>query len=207
LTVAAYTTSGALVNGSLITGLQAAFQFGFLGDLALSGESLFVASWGTNNGLSYQDTVGKYTLSGLAVNPTLITNNGIATALAVSNSQIFVRTSPDNMETTAIDTIGEYTISGALVNPALITGLTDPVGIVVSGNDLYVAEANFRNGIVGKYTTLGEPIDPTLVTDLGFPAITLTGSPSSVPEPRATVWPTLALASLLVTGLSHAGVV
>jgi hypothetical protein len=50
------------------------------------------------------------------------------------------------------------------------------------------------------HTTLGEPIDQTLVTDLGFPAITLTGSPSGVPEPRATVWLTLALASLLVTG-------
>jgi hypothetical protein len=195
-TVAEYTTSGALVNGSLITGLQSAFDFGFFGDLALSGNNLFIASWGTNNGLSYQSTLGKYTLSGIPVNPAVITTDGIATALAVSGFHLFMRSSPDNQETRGIDTIGKYTTSGITLDASLISGLTDPAAIAISGDDLFVAEADK----VGKYTIAGEPVDPSLITGTGFGAgqsIAVSG-PASVPEPHVTVWLALTLAGLLV---------
>lgn len=87
-TVAQYTTSGALVNASLITGLQSSFQFTQLGDLAISGGHLFVASFGTNNGSTYGSTVGEYSLMGMPLDPALITHDGIAIALGVSGSQI-----------------------------------------------------------------------------------------------------------------------
>lgn len=185
-TVSEYTTSGALVNASLIGGLH---EDGFIGDLAISGGNLFVASVALD-GSAAQSTVGEYTLSGMAVNSALITiNDALATALAVSGSDIFVRNSPTNEETTGIDTIGEYTTSGALVDPLFINGLTDPFGIAISGNDLYVAEGGLGSGRIGKYTTSGEPIDPSLIDGLDFAfSVVVTGSPNGVPESFPTLW-------------------
>jgi len=59
-TVGEYTTSGATVNASLISGL--AYPYG----IAISGNDLFVANAGNNN------TVGEYTTSESTINASLI---------------------------------------------------------------------------------------------------------------------------------------
>lgn len=161
-TISQYTTSGSLVNASLITGVQPG---GVIRDLTISEGNLFVASSGLD-GAILSGVVGQYTLSGLAVDPVLLTVNGLATAVAVSGLQIFVGTGPGTPEEAGLDVIAEYTIAGELVNPFLITGLTVPLGIAVSGNDLYVAEENFTSGRIGRYTISGEPINPSLINGI-----------------------------------------
>jgi hypothetical protein len=187
-TVAEYTTSGALVNASLITGLQS--NNGGVGDLAISGENLFVASGGTLPFQGSVTTVGEYALTGAPINPALINISGaFATALAVSGSNIFVRNS-NNAEERGVDTIAKYTTSGELVNPMFITGLTSPYGIAISANDFFVAEVGLAGGEgrVGKYNLFGEPIDPALITGLDIPFIAVSEPTSSVPDPLSTLW-------------------
>ncbi len=104
--VGAYTTSGATVNASLVTGLTESYG------IAVSGSNLFV----TNSfGIPGPWTIGEYTTSGATVNAALITLPSIPYGIAVSGSNLFVV--QDN------GTIGEYTTSGATVNQALITGV------------------------------------------------------------------------------------
>jgi hypothetical protein len=62
-TIAEYTTSGTLVNASLITGLSNP------SDVAVSGSDLFVAE-------ETSGTVGEYTTSGDVVNASLVTGLG-----------------------------------------------------------------------------------------------------------------------------------
>jgi hypothetical protein len=195
-TVRQYSTAGALLNPALITDLQPSFDHPFFGDMVISGGNLFVASWGSDNGLTYLSTVGEYNLDGVPVDADLITfRQGIATALAVSDSTILVRNST-NVEMPGIDSIAHYTTSGALVDPSFITGLTDPSGIAISGNDFFVAGGAIIGGVVGRYTLSGEPIDPTLITGLGFPSIAVSGPSSGVPESLLTLWLALPLAGL-----------
>ena len=76
-TVGDYTTSGATVNASLITGLN-----GPTG-IALSGSNLFVANTGTS-------TVGEYTTSGTTVNASLITGLISPIGIAVTPTSVSV---------------------------------------------------------------------------------------------------------------------
>ncbi|HME68325.1 MAG TPA: PEP-CTERM sorting domain-containing protein [Myxococcota bacterium] len=114
-TIGEYTTSGATVNVSLVTGLSApAF-------LAVSGSNLFVANEGAP-----APWVSEYTTSGGLVSAPLITfSPNPPVSVAVSGSDLFVVVNGG--------TIGKYTTSGAPVNPTLITGtaLDGPWGIVV----------------------------------------------------------------------------
>jgi DNA-binding beta-propeller fold protein YncE len=110
-TIDEYTTSGAKVQTSLITGLDSPQG------IAISGSDLFV----TNFPLG---TVGEYTTSGATANASLITGLSSPQGVAVSGSDVFVTNN-------FTGTIGEYTTSGATVNASLITGLHGPVGIVV----------------------------------------------------------------------------
>ena len=68
--VGEYTTSGATVNASLITGLNAPYG------IAVSGSNLFVAN-------SFSGTVGKYTTSGATVNASLITGLTVPSGIVV----------------------------------------------------------------------------------------------------------------------------
>lgn len=175
--IGAYTTSGAVVNSSLVGGL--ADPYG----LAVSGSDLFVSNNASN-------TIGKYTTSGAVVNPSLITGLSSSTGIAVSGSDLFV-------VNTGAGTVAKYTTSGALVNPSLITGLHLPFDIALSGSDLYVLNINDSTGpygTVGKYTTSGAVVNPSLITGLGTPRSIAIESPSPVPVPAA-VW-------LFGTGLS-----
>ena len=72
-TIGAYTTSGATVNASLITGLN-----GPVG-IAVSGSDLFVA----NTPSIGIDTIGEYTTSGATVNASLVSGLAIPWAIAV----------------------------------------------------------------------------------------------------------------------------
>jgi hypothetical protein len=115
-TIAQYTTSGTLVNASLISGLGAVTHL-----LAVSGSDLFVVS-GQN--------IGEYTTSGATVNPSLI--SGFLSAgifdiggIAVDGANLFVTDNPGGR-------IAEYTTSGALVNASLISGLALPTDIAIA---------------------------------------------------------------------------
>src|SRR5271154_5970011 len=99
-TIGEYTTSGATVNASLISGLNSP------GGIAVSGSDLFVVN-------ASGTTIGEYTTSGATVNASLISGLTCALAIAVSGSDLFVTSSFSN-------TIGEYTTSGATVNASLI---------------------------------------------------------------------------------------
>jgi hypothetical protein len=198
--VGIYSVSGTTLNPALITGVSPALDFRQLSGIGVSGDNLFVASWGTNNGLSYLSTIGKYSLEGLAVDPALILTDGIATAFGVAGSQIFLRNSPSNEETRGIDTIGSYTTSGEVINPLLISGLTDPFGIAVLGDNVFVANHNISSddGFIGQYTTSGGTVDDSLIRGLEFPT-GIVVTTSGVPEGFATGW--LVLPVLLLMGI------
>ena len=76
-TVGAYTTGGATVNASLISGL--ANPWG----IAISGNDLFVV----NNG---NGTVGEYTIAGATINASLITGLSNPRSIAISGNNLFV---------------------------------------------------------------------------------------------------------------------
>ena len=76
-TIGEYTTSGAVVNASLVSGLNDP------NGLAVSGSNLFVANSG--NG-----TIGEYTTSGATVNASLVSGLNDPSGIAVSGSDLFV---------------------------------------------------------------------------------------------------------------------
>ena len=101
-TVSEYTTSGALVNPSVISGIR--------NGMVVSGSDLFVVN--SNNG-----TIGEYNATtGAVVNASLISDPNEPYRIAASGSYLFVTNQGNS-------TIGEYTTSGATVNASLISGL------------------------------------------------------------------------------------
>jgi hypothetical protein len=115
-TIGAYTTAGAAVNPSLISGLYLPTA------IAVSGSDIFVANAGDG-------TIGEYTTSGAVVNAALITGLTSPTAIAVSGSDLFVANSGTGI-------IAKCTTSGTKVDAGLISGLGAPLGLAVSGSDL-----------------------------------------------------------------------
>ena len=105
-TIGEYTTAGATVNASLVSGLNG------LG-LAVSGGDLFVAN--VNAG-----TIGEYTTAGTTVNAALVSGLDSPFGIAVSGGDLFVANWDYN------STIGEYTTAGATVNASLVSGLSLP---------------------------------------------------------------------------------
>jgi 6-phosphogluconolactonase (cycloisomerase 2 family) len=124
-------TTGAVLNASFITGLNAPFA------LAVSGHTLFVANDGSG-------TVGAYNAAtGAVLNASFITGLNAPFALAVSGHTLFVASFGNG-------TVGAYNAAtGAVLNASFITGLSFPVGLAVSGNTLFVA--NYNTGTVGAY--------------------------------------------------------
>ena len=98
-TISEYTTSGGLVNASLISGFRS--QTG----IAVSGSDIFVVN---------DNKVSEYTTSGGLVNASLISGLSGALSIAVSGGDLYVENGDD---------ISEYTTSGALVNASLVSGL------------------------------------------------------------------------------------
>jgi hypothetical protein len=132
-TIGEYTLSGATVNASLISGLDAP------SGIAIWGNDIFVSS--LKSGI-----VGEYTLSGATVNASLITGLVWNYGVAVSGNDLFIC----NQDVYG-GVVSEYTTSGATVNPSLISGIgLGPYGIAISGNDVFVAD-----GQIDEYTSSG----------------------------------------------------
>ena len=83
-TIGEYTTSGAVVNTSLIPGL---LPYG-PATLAVSGSNLFVGNFGDGTPGEYNGSIGEYTTSGEVVNASLIPGllRGEPTGMVVSGS-------------------------------------------------------------------------------------------------------------------------
>jgi glucose/arabinose dehydrogenase len=111
--VEAFSTTGALLNNKLITGLVSSQG------LAMVGDNLLVASRPSSG---YQ-MIGEYSPSGSVINPSLITlPTTIATAIFISGNDVY-----------ASDLVGvqEYTTSGDTVSANLISTDTPSIGLVV----------------------------------------------------------------------------
>jgi hypothetical protein len=153
-TIGEYTTGGATINASLISGLNGP------NGLVVSGSDLFVAN--QNIG-----TISEYTTTGALLNPALVAGLQSPAGLAISGSDLFVANK-------ATGTIGEYTTSGAVVNAALITGLNQPHDLTVNGANLYVSVGT---NSVSEFTTSGSSVNNSLATNLSNPrGIAVSGS-------------------------------
>ncbi|GEM_PF-1067998 len=140
--VGEYTTSGGIVNPSLISGLTGPLA------MAASGTNLFV---GDNS------RIGEYTTSGMIVNSNLITGIPSPMGLAVIGTNLFASNLGGGK-------IGQYTTSGATINASLVSGLSSPWGLDTDGTNLYVAQNG--NGTIGKYSPSGAPLSPVLITGI-----------------------------------------
>ena len=141
--IGAYTTSGAVVNASLVSGLSQPVG------IAVSGSNIYVTE-------KFNGTIGSYnTTSGAVVNANLVSGLNNPFGIAVSGSNIYVVNEQNG-------TIGAYTTSGAVVNARLVSGLNNPSGIAVSGSNIYVV--NGRNG------TSSEVVNASLVSGLNNPS-------------------------------------
>lgn len=156
-TVGAYTTSGATVNASLITGLDNPVA------IAVSGSDVFVVNAGSR-------TIGEYTTSGATVNASLIPMVPLKpNAIAVSGSNLFVTQNCLSVASCAPivgGTIGKYTTAGGTVNTALVPSypdsLVDAFGIAVSGSDMFVSF--FGGSTISEFTTGGATVNASLIT-------------------------------------------
>jgi hypothetical protein len=148
-TISEYTTSGAVVNTALVSGLSAP------GGIAVEGNNIFVVEQGATG------FVGEYTTSGAAVNASLISNLSAPWGISVWGTELFI-TSP------AGNTVGEYTTIGGTVNARLLTtGLNRPYGLTVEGTNLFVINAG--SGTETEFNTLGQELNPTVATGLSSP--------------------------------------
>ena len=94
------------------------------------------------------DTVGEYTLSGMPVNPTLISGLTFPTDIAVSGEDLFVSSFDAG-------TIGKYTIFGEAINASLITGLNEPLDIAVVSASVPDASSTWTLLLLGLTATFG----------------------------------------------------
>jgi hypothetical protein len=143
-TISQYTTSGELVNASLITLAHAPFA------VAVSGSDLYVA---TTDELG-NAVIGEYSTSGATVNASLITGVDYPLAMAVYGQNLLVANQYTG--TLGPGSVSEYNAStGSLVNKSLITKLNEPNALVVEGSTLYVlngGDYNESDGSIGQYT-------------------------------------------------------
>lgn len=137
-TVGEWSTTGALVNTSLVTGLNQP------NGVASTGDYVFVANQQGN-------TVGKYTSTGQLVDASFITGLSSPTQLLVSGTSLYVMNNGTSK-------IGKYdTTTGAAVNASFVT-LTDssPFSMAISGTSLFVvaeSTGHSENSFVVEYST------------------------------------------------------
>lgn len=136
------TTTGELVNGSLITNLH-----GF--DFAISGSRIFAFDSDTS--------VSEYNTAGELVRPSFITGLPLYPhVITLSGSDLYIGTVP----TVSSASVSKYTTSGTKVNDRLVSYLNGITDIAVSGSNLYV---NQGNGVVSLYTTAGVLVNANLL--------------------------------------------
>ncbi len=184
-TVAEYTTTGTLVNASLIRGLSgpglaiadgflyAVGQSGSVAKYKTSGElvtlhltpssigyATSVAVHGTNLFVGYFGGIGAYTTSGETLNPTLVKGLKNNYGLAATDAGIFVSSMFNG-------NITQYSATGVRIQNSLVKGLGGPTGVAVTDTNIYVLNNDI--GTIGKYTLAGKPVNPVLVTGLVQP--------------------------------------
>ena len=110
-TIGEYTTSGATLNASLISGLNEPEG------IAVSTTDIFVANY-------LSGTVSEYTTSGALVNASLITGLNGPYGVTLQGSDLFI-------SNYGAGTIGEYSTYSMVINASLITGLRYPYRVAV----------------------------------------------------------------------------
>ena len=173
--IAQYTTSGAIVNASLVSGLDYATKPTFGG-----------------NGNMYVLLAGKiseYTPTGSFVKNINISGLAYPGGLAMDQNYFYI-------SDYGLNKILKYTLGGTLVSSALITGLQSPGDIYLDGDGgLYVI--NRGGGAIGKYSTTGVTINSSFVSGLTTPLSFVV-----VPEP-ATI--TVTILGLVLCSLGRSG--
>ncbi len=173
-TASEYTTDGATVNASQVTGLGNNPT-----GIAVSGNYLFILD--LNGG-----KIGEYdATTGAVINASLVTGLNGPASIAVSNdgTNLFVTTLFNGDENIGKYTLGATPGTVTASNPSFVTGLQNPAGIAVSGSNLFVANSSPATvgGTVGvgEYdATTGATINASLITT-GIPgpsAIAVSGT-------------------------------
>jgi hypothetical protein len=155
--VGEYTTSGGLVNASLITGLSNAQAFD------LSGNSLIVSNQGAN-------TIQTYALTGSGATLTA-TETG---SFAGPGNEYGVTTIGGNIYVASYGagSVTEYSPTGTVLGT--LTGLGGPVGLSTDGTNLFVGQIG--SNVVGEYTSSLAPVNASLVTGFSAYGVTVNGS-------------------------------
>ncbi len=149
-TIGKYTTLGATVNASLVSGLNDPTG------IAESGGNLFVGDF-------HNFRIGEYTTIGATVNASLVSVPNGPAGVTESGGNLYVV----GNQPTGSAKIGKYTTAGATVNASLVSGLNSPISIAESGGNLFVTDAG--NGTIGEYTTSGTTLNAALVSGLNNP--------------------------------------
>jgi hypothetical protein len=195
-TIGEYTTSGATVNATLVTGLSEP------AGIAVSGPDIFVVNDGSGS-------IGEYTTSGSTVNASLVSGLSEPVGIAMSGSDLFVA----NQES---GTIGEYTTSGATVNASLISGLSEPGGICVEPSEAVAPATQLAFAVRPASITAGDAI-PTIdvdvedgkgnvvTTDDSQVTLSVAKGPSSAPNGTLTAQAVNGVATFSGISLSTAG--
>jgi hypothetical protein len=146
--VSAYSTSGTLLNASLITGLSTPE------DMIVQGNSLYVTNGGANE-------VSQYALSNGGATATLTKANFIATGS--KTDPIAVAFTGSNFLVAQGNKIGEFDSTGAVINASFISaGLNEPSAILVYNNNIFVANTN--DFMVAEYTLSGSLVNSDFIS-------------------------------------------
>lgn len=139
------------------------------GCLAVLGNRLYIATWGT--GLEGKGMVGVYdATTGAPIQANLISGIYQPYGVAVSGDRLYV----SNYSSGTVSVYDATT--GAVIQASLISGLNLPTGLAISGTHLYVACHTI--GTVGEFdATTGAPINAKLISGLRSTcALTLSGN-------------------------------
>jgi hypothetical protein len=198
-TIGEYTTSGATVNASLITGLNK------IQGIAVSGSDLFVS---TDN-VGQPGVISEYTTSGALVNTLTFTNNGDSSgALAASGSDVYAILNPN---TASQNTVKFTTSSFPSLSPP-VGGPGHGYSIAVSGSDVFVLATQSLGGglYLAEFTSSGSFVtfglipyfNPTTLPEiavLGSDVLLTTGNTISEYTPSGNL-----VTSSFITGLDNA---
>jgi probable HAF family extracellular repeat protein len=153
--VSKYTTSGGIVDETLITGLYIPT------DLAFDKNGNLLVLENSNR------RIGLYTTSGDTINASFISTPFYPHNFALDGDGNIYVTGGGSFG--APSRIAKYTTSGTVVSHSFITtGLSSPAGIACDMNgNLFVA--NSGNGTIAQFTTSGAVVNTALVSGLGYP--------------------------------------
>jgi hypothetical protein len=215
-------TTGATINGSLITGLNQS------GGLAISGGDLYVGTDGnvaeydletgfrvTSFALStgVAESVENLAVSGgdlyavNSANPPSIGGYDATSGAAIAGFTPATFISPVGLAISGTDlfvsdsstgTVGEYNaITGAAIDSSLISGLSDVGDLAVSGSDLYVA----NDGVVSEYLGPQPGATPQAVANATPQAVKELGALAVSPVPEPQIWSFFAAGVTLLGGM------